>query len=182
MLKDEGGRTGTGGPEKYRTQTILVAGQVALACTLLVGAGLLVRSFEAAQTVALGFNPHQILTAELKLTGSSYDGPKTMAFWDAALAKVRQLPGVTEVAMNDSLPLDHEWEVLTPFTVDGQPDPGAGHHPILDWQMISPNYFRTLEIPLLEGRDFNLQDKVDGQQVVIVDDALAHRYFSSERQ
>lgn len=180
MLKDEGGRTGTGGPEKYRAQTILVAGQVALACTLLVGAGLLVRSFEAAQAVTLGFNPHQILTAELKLTGSSYDRVKTKAFWDAVLAKVRQLPGVSEVAMNDSLPLNHEWEVLTQFTVDGEPDPGPGHHPILDWQMISPNYFRTLEIPLLEGRDFDLHDKIDGQQVVIIDDDLADHYFAGQ--
>ncbi|MGA7130264.1 MAG: FtsX-like permease family protein, partial [Chthoniobacterales bacterium] len=80
VLKNEGGRTGTGGREKYRAQTILVAGQVALACTLLVEAGLLVRSFEAAQAVTLGFNPHQILTAELKLTGSSYDGVKNQSF------------------------------------------------------------------------------------------------------
>jgi putative ABC transport system permease protein len=82
--------------------------------------------------------------------------------------------------VNDSLPLNHEWEVLEPFTVDGQPDPGPGHHPVLDWQMISPNYFRTLEIPLLKGRDFNTQDKVDGQQAVIIDDALAERYFSGQ--
>lgn len=180
VFKNEGGRTGTGGREKYRAQTILVAGQVALACTLLVEAGLLVRSFEAAQAVTLGFNPHQILTAELKLTGSSYDGVKTRAFWDAVLAKVRQLPGVSEVAMNDSLPLNHEWEVLTQFTVDGEPDPGPGHHPILDWQMISPNYFRTLEIPLLEGRDFDLHDKIDSQQVVIIDDDLADQYFAGQ--
>ena len=182
VLKDEGGRTGTGGPEKYRAQTILVAGQVALACTLLIGAGLLVRSFEAAQTAPFGFNPHQVLTAELALTSSTYeeDGVKTRAFWDAVLAKVCQLPGVTEVAMNDSLPLNHDWEVLTPFTVDGQPDPGPGHHPVLDWQMISPDYFRTLQIPLLKGRDFNAGDKVDGQQVIIIDDALADHYFSGQ--
>lgn len=103
-----------------------------------------------------------------------------IAFWDAVLAKVRQLPGVSEVAMNDSLPLNHEWEVLTQFTVDGEPDPGPGHHPILDWQMISPNYFRTLEIPLLEGRDFDLHDKIDGQQVVIIDDDLADHYFAGQ--
>jgi putative ABC transport system permease protein len=182
VLKDEGGRTVTGGPEKYRAQTILVAGQVALACILLIGASLLVRSFEAAETVSLGFNPHQILTAELALTGSTYeaDGVKTRAFWDAALAEVRQLPGVTEVAMNDGLPLDHEWEIPWPFTVDGQPDSGPGRHPVLGFQMISPNYFRTLEIPLLKGRDFNLQDKVDGQQVIIIDDALAVRYFAGQ--
>jgi putative ABC transport system permease protein len=151
VLKDEGGRTGTGGPEKYRAQTILVTGQVALACTLLIGAGLLVRSFEAAQTVPLGFNPHQILTAELALTGSTYeaDGVKTRAFWDSVLAKVRQLPGVTEVAVNDSLPLNYEWEVLTPFTVDGQPDPGVGRHPALDWQMNS-GAFSFSQMILLE--------------------------------
>ncbi|MGA7130263.1 MAG: ABC transporter permease, partial [Chthoniobacterales bacterium] len=78
------------------------------------------------------------------------------------------------------MPLNHEWEVLTQFTVDGEPDPGPGHHPILDWQMISPNYFRTLEIPLLEGRDFDLHDKIDGQQVVIIDDALADHYFAGQ--
>ena len=82
--------------------------------------------------------------------------------------------------MNDSLPLNHEWEVLTQFTVDGEPDPGPGHHPILDWQMISPNYFRTLEIPLLEGRDFDLHDKIDSQQVVIIDDDLADHYFAGQ--
>jgi putative ABC transport system permease protein len=181
-LKEEGGRSGTGSVQKYRAQTILVASQVSLACILLVGAGLLVRSFEAAQGVSLGFNPHQILTAELILTGSTYesDGVKTRAFWDAVLARVRQLPGVTDVAMNDSVPLDYEWESLSPFTVDGQPDPGLGHHPILDFQMISPDYFRTLEIPLLKGRDFNLEDKVDGQQVVIIDDAMAQHYFAAQ--
>jgi putative ABC transport system permease protein len=81
--------------------------------------------------------------------------------------------------MNDSLPLIH-WEVVAPFTVDGQPDPGPGHHPVLDWQMISPNYFRTLEISLLKGRDFNSHDRMDGQQVTIIDDALADRYFSGQ--
>jgi putative ABC transport system permease protein len=156
VLNQEGGRGGTGGVEKHRVQTILVATQVALACILLIGAGLLVRSFDEAQRVPLGFNPHQILTAQLFLTSSTYeaDGVKTRAFWDAVLAKVRQLPGVTGAAMNDLPPLYYDWERLSQFTVDGQPDPGIGRHPVLDWQMISPNYFRTLEIPLLKGRDF----------------------------
>ncbi len=180
VLKEEGGRSGTGGVEKYRAQTILVAAQVALACILMTGAGLLVRSFNAAQRVPLGFNPHQILTAQLFLTSSTYeaDGVKTRVFWDAVLAKVRQLPGVTEAAMNDSLPLYYDWERLSRFTIDGQPDPGIGHHPVLDWQMISPNYFRTLEIPLLKGRDFKEEDRVESQQVVIIDEAMAQHYFN----
>jgi putative ABC transport system permease protein len=182
MLREEGGRTGTRGIQKYRIQTILVIAQVALACILLVGAGLLVRSFEAAQDAPLGFNPHQILTAELLLTSSTYeaDAVKTIAFYDTVLAKVRQLPGVTEVGMNDRAPLYYEWEDPWLFTVDGQPDPGIGRHPISHWHVISPNYFRTLEIPILKGRDFNQKDKMGSQPVVIINEAIAQHYFSGQ--
>ena len=180
VLKQEGGRSGTGGVQKYRAQTLLVAAQVALACILLIGAGLLVRSFEAAQRAPLGFNPHNILTAELSLTSSSYetDGVKTRAFWDAVLTKARQLPGVTDVAMDDRVPIYYDWEGDWRFTVDGQPDPGIGHRPVSNWHVISPNYFRTLEISLLQGRDFNEGDRVDGRPVAIIDDAVAQHYFS----
>jgi putative ABC transport system permease protein len=180
VLKQEGGRSGTGGVQKYRAQTLLVAAQVALACILLIGAGLLVRSFEAAQRAPLGFNPHNILTAELSLTSSSYetDGVKTRAFWDAVLTKARQLPGVTDVAMDDRVPIYYDWEGDWRFTVDGEPDPGIGHRPVSNWHVISPNYFRTLEISLLQGRDFNEGDRVDGRPVAIIDDAVAQHYFS----
>jgi putative ABC transport system permease protein len=180
VLKQEEGRSGTGGVQKYRAQTLLVSAQVALACMLLIGAGLLIRSFQAAQRAPLGFNPHNILTAEVFLTSSTYgaDGVKTRAFWSAVLANVRQLPGVTEVAMDDWVPMYYDWENTHQFTVDGQPDPGIGHHPLFTWQMISPNYFRTLEIPILKGRDFDDRDKVDGQQVAIIDDAVAQHYFN----
>jgi len=180
VLKEEGGRSDTGGAQKYRAQTLLVGAQVALACILLIGAGLLVRSFQAAQRAPLGFNPHSILTADVFLTSSTYgaDGVKTRAFWSAVLAKVRQLSGVTEVAMDDWAPMYYDWENTHQFTVDGQPDPGIGHHPLFTWQMISPNYFRTLEIPLLKGRDFDEGDKVDGQPVAIIDDAVAQHYFN----
>ena len=180
-LREEGRGSGAGSPRKYRAQTILVVTQVALACTLLTGAGLMVRSFEAAQEVSLGFNPHQILTAELLLTSSTYaDGVKTRAFYDSVLTKVRQLPGIIDVAMNDGPPLDYDWETLTKFTIEGRPDPGAGHHPVLVEQTISSSYFRTLEIPLLKGRDFSNEDKVDSQQVTIIDDALAQHYFAGQ--
>ena len=182
VLKEEGGRTGTGGAQRYRIQTILVTTQVAVACILLVGAGLLVRSFEAAQDAPLGFNPHQILTARLDLTSSSYeaDAAKTIAFYDAVLAEVHQLPGVTEAAMNDRAPLYFEWDDQRLFTVDGQPDPGNGHRPTAGWHMISPNYFHTSEIPILKGRDFNQEDKMGGEPVVIIDEAMAEQYFSGQ--
>jgi predicted permease len=82
--------------------------------------------------------------------------------------------------LNDTVPLDHDSFVLAQFTIDGQPDPGPGRHPVLNRQMISPNYFRTLEIPLLKGRDFNEQDKADRQPVVIVDDGLADHFFPGQ--
>jgi predicted permease len=73
-----------------------------------------------------------------------------------------------------------DWELLVPFTVDGQPDPGPGRRPVVDWQQISSDYFRTLEIPILQGRDFDSQDTVDKPSVIVVDDALAQRYYPGQ--
>jgi putative ABC transport system permease protein len=181
-LKDEGGRAVTSGPLRHRTQSILVTAQVALACVLLVAAGLLVRSFEAAQNIPLGFNPHHLLTVGINLSSVKYetDGVQTRAFWDALMTKVRRLPGVTAAAINNILPLQWDWEYLSPFNVDGTPDPGPGKKPVLTWQMISNDYYRTLQNPVLQGRDFDSQDTVDKPSVAIVDDALAERYFPGQ--
>jgi putative ABC transport system permease protein len=179
-LKDDGGRGGTAGPERQRIQSYLVAAQVALASVLLVSAGLLIRSFRAAENISLGFNPHQVLTAEIYLTSVSYefDGVKTRAFWDAALEKVRQIPGVADAAMNDDLPFQHDaWEETQLFTVVGRPDPGLGNEPWLIWHMISPGYFRTLQIPILKGRDFDASDQINTPSVVVVDETLAEQCF-----
>src|SRR5260370_9249633 len=181
-LKDEGGRMGSTGPQRQRTQSILAIGQVALACLLLSGTGLLARSFQAAQNVPLGFDPHHILIANLNLTSTKYelDGVRTRAFWDAVLEKVRQLPGVREAAMNDNLPFNFNYEYSPFFHVVGQPDLEPGRKPHLSWHMVSPGYFRTLRIPLLEGRDFDAQDKVETQHLVTIDEALAQSYFPGQ--
>jgi putative ABC transport system permease protein len=183
-LKDEGGRASTIGPQRQRTQSFLVVAQVALACVLLTAAGLLTRSFQAAQNMPLGLNPHHILTAELYLTSAKYksDGPRIGAFWDAVLQKARHLPGVTAAAMNDYPPFYWElsWGFASQFSVVGQPDPGPGRQPKLDWHTVSPGYFQALQIPLLQGRDFGMQDKVDSQRVVIIDEALAQSFFPSQ--
>ena len=182
-LKDDGGRGGTAGPERQRTQSYLVGAQVALACVLLVSAGLLIRSFRAAEKIPLGFNPHKVLTARISLTSVSYefDGVKTRTFWDAALEKVRQIPGVADAAMNDDLPFQHDgYEETLPFTVVGQPDPGPGQEFSLVWHMVSPRYFRTLQIPILNGRDFDDHDKIDAPKVAIVDETLAQQCFPGQ--
>jgi hypothetical protein len=181
-LKDEASRGGTSGPQHHRVQAMLVSLQVALACILTIGAGLLVRSFLAAQNAPLGFNPNQLLTVELHLDSAKYefDGVRTRIFWSELLDKVRRLPGVNKAVMDDSPPMKWDWELRIAFTVDGQPDPGPGRRPVLDWQMISSGYFNTLQIPVLQGRDFDKQDTAEKAKVIIVDDAFAQRYYTGQ--
>jgi putative ABC transport system permease protein len=178
-LRGEGGRAATTGSQRQRTQSLMVTGQVALACVLLIGAGLLVRSFQATQSLALGFNPHHLLTANVNPTGKRYsDMTRIRNLFDLVLEKARQLPGVTDAAMNQDQPF--EWtfgDLKIPFHVPGQPASEPGKEPTMCAQAISPNYFKTMQIPLLQGRDFNSGDRVDSEHVVIVDEAFAQRFF-----
>jgi predicted permease len=180
-LKDEGGRTGTGGPHRHRIQSGLVTAQVALTCVLLIAAGLLIRSFYATQTAELGFNPNQLLMAGINLTGVKYekDGVKTRAFWDELVTKVCRIPGVTDAALSTNPPLNGEYG-FTPFIVDGQPRPEPDHEPVVDWQTVSSDYFRTLQIPLLQGRNFDPQDTTDKANVIVVDAALVNHFFPGQ--
>jgi predicted permease len=177
-----GERTGTSAPGQNLAKALLVTVQVALACILLTGASVLIRSFQAAESAPVGFNPHHVLTAAIKLTSARYerDATKGRAFWDSLLPKIRELPGVTAATMNDQPPLMWDWEGLSPFTVDGQPDPGPGRRPALTWQMVSADYFRTMQVPISRGRDFDAQDTLDKENVIIVDDAIAERYFPDQ--
>jgi putative ABC transport system permease protein len=181
-LQGEGGRTGTGGAHRHRIQTGLVTAQVALTCVLLVAAGLLIRSFYATQTVELGFKPDHLFKAGISLTSVKYesDDSKTVAFWDELITKVRQIPGVTDAAMNENPPLNGARWDISPFIVDGQPKPEPGHEPVLTPEAISSGYFRTMQIPLIQGRDFNGEDTGDKPNVVIVNAPLAEHFFPGE--
>ena len=187
-LKDEGGAV-TSGLKRQRTQTRLVTVQVAFACLLLIAGGLLVRSFQIAQAVPLGFNPHDVLTSGILLTGGKYGRgtasdpavaaahtAEIVAFFDTLLQRARSLPGVTSAALNSIPPF--RGSQTDPFYVPGQPD--SEQAPLCDTQSISADYFRTLQIPLLEGRDFSPHDRADSQLVVIIDEAIAQRYFPNQ--
>ena len=180
-LKDEGGRTGTGGPHRHSIQSGLVTAQVALTCVLLIAAGLLIRSFYATQTAELGFNPNHLLMAGINLTSVKYerDGVKTRAFWDELITKIRRIPGVTDAALSTNPPLNGEYG-FTPFIVDGEPRPEPDQEPVVDWQTVSSGYFRTLQIPLLQGRDFDSQDTTDKANVIVVDAALVNHFFPGQ--
>jgi putative ABC transport system permease protein len=181
-LRDEGGRSGTAGPPQQRIQSFLVVGQVALACVLLIGAGLFIRSFKATQDLTLGYSPHHLLTANISPTSRKYsDAAPCQRLFDAVLEKARQLPGVTAAAMNDQEPC--EWTVgdfAIPFRVIGVPPPEPGHEPTFIAQNISPGYFNTMQIPVFQGRDFNSADRADSERDVIVDKALAEHFFPNQ--
>ena len=105
---------------------------------------------------------------------------RSQGFWDDLLTRVRQLPGVEVAGMNTSPPMKDGFEVLVPFSVDGQPDHGPGRQPVLSQQIVSSDFFRTLKIPLLRGRDFAAQDRIDSRKVVIVDETLVNKYWPGQ--
>ena len=102
------------------------------------------------------------------------------ALFNQVLEKVRSLAGVTDAAMNRDLPFYWNYGESDPFYISGQPDPGPGQEPTLDMQEVSSGYFRTLQIPMLQGRDFDTRDTMNQPNVAIIDEALARRYFPGE--
>jgi len=180
-LKTGGSRNVTTGAQRQRTQSLLMIGQVALACVMLIAAGLLVRSLQAAQSITLGFNPRDVLTAQIYLTDKKHDDPaQTRAFFESLLDRVRRLPGVVDAAVNDNAPFSWEDGYSSAFAIPSQPLPEQGREPRMDVQIVSPSYFKTLQIPLVAGRDFNAQDKIDRPSVVVISKSFAQRFFPSE--
>lgn len=179
-LKQEGDRSGTAGRERHRAQACLVAGQVALTSILLVGAGLLARSFEALQNTRLGFSPQHVLTADIYLADKKYAADADcQTFFDRALEKIRQLPGVTAASFTTDLPFSGIASG-TAFGIAGEPDPELSQCPIMQLSYVAPNYFSTVGIPLLTGRLFTDQDGPEQQKVVIINESLAQRYFPGQ--
>lgn len=160
-LRGGGDRGTTAGPQHRLAQSMMMIGQISLTCVLLIGTGLLVRSFQAAQDVPLGFDPHNVLMAEIHLMNEKYrDQSQADSLFTALLEKARHLPGVTAATLSDS-PFCFVWfhDVGVPFSVPGQPLPEPGHEPRLNLQLVAPGCFNALQIRLLEGRDFDDRDK-----------------------
>jgi putative ABC transport system permease protein len=182
-LRREGGLGATVGPQRQRVQHGLIIFQVALASLLLFDCVLLARSFQALENVPLGFNPRGMLITDIYLPDSKYPTiPQCKAFFDSLMVKVAALPGVTSVGLTDALPfsLDDNEGFAGPFGVVGQPEPDKGHRPRVTLEMISSDYFHTLQIPILEGRGFDAVDMQGGNRVVIVNRALADTYFAGQ--
>jgi len=163
-----------------RLNSALVAVQFALSLVLLIGAGLLLKSFQRLESVNLGFNPENTLTMVANLPRARYDSDeKALHFYDSALERLRNAPGIKSVGLTTNLPFGDGGEV-DGFVVEGQEaaEGAAGSQTEqAELQSVTPGTFQTLGIPLLQGRDFLSSDLSNSPPVAIIDEPLARRYW-----
>ena len=184
----EGGRSATAGSRTNQVRNSLVVGEIALALVLLVGAGLLLKSYARVQDIDPGFDRNNVLTAEINLPAPKYPergsadynhGAAMANFWNEALRRVRQLPGVKAAAATVVLPLSGS-NTDSSFAIEGRPIDGKLPTPDEEIRTITPDYFQVLRTPLLRGRFFTESDTADAPPVVIVNEALAKKYWPGE--
>jgi predicted permease len=177
VLKEDTG-TASGGLRKARLTSGLVVAQISLSLLLLICAGLLIRSFMSAQQINPGFNPHNVLIASYDLFTAGYSDEKGAEFDRQLVAKLEALPGIESVALTNRVPLGFGGG-STSVKPEGYVSP-ANESMETQVAIITPNYFQTLQIPLVKGRDFTLQDRKNSQRVVIVSEAFVNRYWPSQ--
>lgn len=177
-LRDEG-RGLSGGRSRARLRSSLVVGQVALSLLLLIGAGLLVRSFERLLRTDPGFVPGHVLTMEVSLPNTKYVRPQQQIdFFREVLRRVSALPGVRSAAISATLPL--QFRRVTPLLPQGQPAVPLMQRPFIDIEAVSPAWFATMRVPLLAGRIFTDADDAQAPKVVIVNRSFARRFWPNE--
>jgi putative ABC transport system permease protein len=176
----EGGRTGEG-HRRTSARSLLLIGEVAMSLMLLIGAGLLIKSFMRLQEVRPGFNPKGVLIASLSLPGGKYkEDQQRVDFYRALTERLGALPGVKASGAGVNLPLGaSNYSIGRAFIPEGRsftPDESVS----ASWSTITPGYFDALQIPLLAGRTFNERDNANAPQVVIVNRQVAIKHFGSE--
>ncbi|HSE98534.1 MAG TPA: ABC transporter permease, partial [Blastocatellia bacterium] len=176
----EGGRGTSKGARGNRIRNALVVVEVALALVLLTGAGLMIRSFLRLQEVNPGFNPENLLTLRVQLPQSKYpDPPKILAFYEQAIDRIEALPGVESTGAISQLPLSGSYASGT-TTVERPPVADEDVMFEADRRSVTPDYFKTMGIPLIRGRLFNEHDKADSQAVAIIDEKFANRFWPND--
>lgn len=176
----EGGRGAAGGFERLRLRNVLVVSEIAVSFVLLIGAGLLLKSFARLRAVNPGFETHNLLTVWIQLSATRYPDPGARpVFFKQVLDRVAALPGVQAAAAIDAPPWSGAVGSYT-FEVEGRPPVPAAERPIASPHVVSPNFFRTAEIPLLEGRTFTDADDAHQPGVILINEALARRFFPNE--
>jgi len=178
-LKSNGRSSGERSPGA-RIRRLLVISEIALSLLLLVGTGLLIRSFTKLQSVSAGVDTRNVLSARLSLPATKYAQPDLMiAFVDRLLQNLQHVPGVRSVSMGSVLPLSG-MNTRADFSIAGRPSLTEEERPAAQNRWVAPNYFRTMGIPLLRGRDFNDLDSRSSQSVLVIDEELAKRHFPNQ--
>jgi putative ABC transport system permease protein len=175
----EGGRSSSMGLRRNRLGASFVVAEISLALVLLICAGLLIKGAIRYQTVDLGFDPRNLLTLRVSLPESQYpDSVKVAGFHEEFLRRLRGLAGVQSAGGATTLPL--VGGTGTYYWVDGEPKPEEGKALIAQYRGTTPGYFATMRTPLVRGRDFTDQDRIDAPLVVLVNEAFARRHWKND--
>lgn len=175
----ESSRNLMGSFRRNRLRSLLVISEVALALLLLIGAGLMMKSFYHLRSVRPGFNPDNLLAVHLSLPEQKYeDKAEQAAFFHQLLERVETLPGVVSAGAAMNLPMTDDSRC--DFSIEGQPPNAPGGERLTSYSPASPNYFRTMGIPVVNGRAFTEQDTDKTTPVIIINETMARQYFGSE--
>jgi putative ABC transport system permease protein len=176
----EGSLASTAGRGRLRLRRVLVAAEVALSLLLLVGAGLLIKSFMRLQAVDAGFDPSGVLTMRVVVPGARYSQPDQVRnFYQEVLRRVSALPGVTKVGANNGIPLSGSGGSGT-TTIDNPAFPDDRGTPEADQRIVTPGYFEAMGMTMISGRPFDERDSSTGQPVAIIDETMARTFWPNE--
>jgi predicted permease len=175
----EGSRSDTAGAASRRTRSVLVIGEVALATVALVGAGLFIRSFHNVQSISTGFQADRVLFGRFFMETAGYSGQQIEQFASRLKERLLATDGIQAVTYTDFVPLSGTAGPWNYVQVEGY-TPAVGEVPAVNRALVSPDYFTTMQIPLVEGRDFRLQDTRKSAPVMIVNQAFAKKYFRAQ--
>ncbi len=176
----EGERGSNEGIGRNRLRSLLVASEFTFALVLLVGAGLMIRSFLALRNIDPGFNPQNVFSAVVSVTGTKAAQPgERPLFYQQLLERIRQTPGVESASAINHLPIGGDiWGFS--FHVEGQPVPPPSETPVATYRVVLPGYFKTMNISLLRGRDVSDHDTVSSPGVVVINDWFARHHWPGE--
>jgi putative ABC transport system permease protein len=178
-LKDSGNKV-TAGRQAKAARNVLVASEIALAQVLLVGACLLTLSYVRVTGIHPGFDPDRVLTAKIAPSRQKYPDPQSrIAFFKNVLSHFKNLPGVESAGLVMDLPLSGS-SMNRGFRVEGRPEAKPDENVTMDYQVVSPDYFTALNIPLKQGRGLNEADSETSPRVIVVNEAMARRYWPNE--
>jgi predicted permease len=178
VLKDSG-RSGSSATQ-HRLRGLFVVTEIALSLILLIGAGLLVRSYGHIQNANPGFNPRNVLSFRLSLPNSKYKGPAVTNFYRQLTDQIKTIPGVESVGTSYSLPMSSVALAWGPITIEGYVPRNSADFIMSNERFVSPGYFSALGVPLVKGRLFDERDVKDAQQTVIVNENLANRFWPNQ--